>query len=77
MFKWIYNYDYVSITCFSIKNVTKISVDGYMFSMRCLASLFFLYMQYPKKVSCIRNVTLYRTIEFYHSILYYFLVICM
>ena len=27
MFKWIYNYDYVSITCFSVKNVTKISVD--------------------------------------------------
>ena len=28
MFKWIYNYDYVSIACFSIKNVTKITVDG-------------------------------------------------
>ena len=27
IFKWIYNYDYVSITCFSVKNVTKISVD--------------------------------------------------
>ena len=27
VFKWIYIYDYVSITCFSVKNVTKISVD--------------------------------------------------
>ena len=28
MFKSIYNYDYVSITCFSVENVTKISADG-------------------------------------------------
>ena len=27
-FKSIYNYDYVSITCVSVENVTKISVEG-------------------------------------------------
>ena len=33
MFKSIYNYDYVFITCFPVENVTKISVDGLMFSI--------------------------------------------